>query len=247
VANFVASDSVGSGSIGYVEYAYAWGRGFPVASLKNASGNFSQPTATNVSTALMHATLNPDLTQNLVGTYRAPEANAYPISYYSYLITPTALESGFDTAKGFVLGTWILYDVCAGQREAAPLGYAPLPPNIVQAAFDAVGRIPGAPTPPPLDYAHCPNPTLVITPASVRADVVRAFDSGEIQGEGIETSLLAKLDAAAAARSIGDCATAADVYNAFINEVEAQGDKKIAPGAATQLTNEAQQLILHCA
>ncbi len=172
VANFVANDALGSGSIGYVEAGYAFGRGFPVASLHNASGNYTQPSSQNVATALTHATLNADLTQNLVRVYRAPEATAYPMSSYSYMILPcvvpssqvstcsTDMPANFDSSKGFVLGTWIIYIACAGQREAAPLGYSPLPPNLVQADFDAVSRLPGHPAIPPLDYNHCPNPTL---------------------------------------------------------------------------------------
>jgi len=160
VANFVASDTLGSGAIGYVEAGYAFGRGFPVASLHNLSGHFAQPTAANVSTALTHAKLHADLTQDLTFVYRAPEANAYPMSSYSYLITPTAQGFGFDRSKGYVLGTWIIYIACGGQREAAPLGYSPIPPNLIQADFDAVRRIPGAPAPPPIDPQHCPNPTV---------------------------------------------------------------------------------------
>jgi phosphate transport system substrate-binding protein len=79
------------------------------------------------------------------------------MSSYSYLMTQT---TGFDPAKGFVLGTWMIYIACGGQREAAPLGYSPLPPNLIADVFAAVRRIPGAPTPPPLNYQHCPNPTL---------------------------------------------------------------------------------------
>lgn len=171
VAGFIANDQIGSGSIGYVESGYAYGRAFPVGSLMNASGNFTQPRPDNVSTALTHATLNADLTQNLGGVYRAPESNAYAMSGYSYLITPTAEGFGFDTAKGYVLGSWIIYSACAGQAEAPLLGYSPLPPNLVAAEFDAVKRIPGAPAPPPLDPQHCPNPTVT----NPQADQVITF------------------------------------------------------------------------
>lgn len=169
VANFVSNDAIGSGSIGYVEAGYAFGRSFPVASLHNVSGYYTQPTSQNVSTALAHATLNSDLTQNLTGVYRARDANAYPMSSYSYMITPTATGFGFDASKGAVLGTWIIYIACAGQREAAPLGYSPLPPNLVRADFAAVARIPGAPTPPPIDRVHCPNPTVTNAPSGSAA------------------------------------------------------------------------------
>ena len=49
---------------------------------------------------------------------------------------------------------------CAGQKEAAPLGYSPLSPNLVKDVFAAVRRIPGAPAPPPLTASACPNPTI---------------------------------------------------------------------------------------
>lgn len=166
VANFVANDAIGQGAIGYVEAGYAFGRGFPIAHLHNSSGNFT-PSANDpgvfsndVATALAHATLNADLTQNLGGVYNAPESNAYPMSSYSYLITQT---TGFDPAKGNVLGTWLLYIACAGQQEATPLGYSPLPPNLVSDVFHAEQRIPGAPPPPPIDPQHCPNPTVTGT------------------------------------------------------------------------------------
>jgi phosphate ABC transporter phosphate-binding protein len=155
VANFVANDAIGKGSINYVEYGYATQRGFPVVAVKNKSGNFTTATPNNVATALTHANLYPDLTQNLSKVYTAPESNAYPISSYSYLITET---TGFDPAKGNVLGQWLIYIACEGQQESALLGYSPLPQNLVEAVFDAVRRIPGAPAPPPL--SQCDNPTI---------------------------------------------------------------------------------------
>ncbi len=160
VASFISQDTVGRGAIGYVEAGYAYGRDFPVGNLHNKSGHFVQPSSQNVATALTHATLNHDLTQNLVGVYNAPEANAYPMSSYSYMITPTAQAFGFTAAKGAVLSGWIVYIACKGQQSAAPLGYSPLPKNLVQADFAAVDRIPGHVATPPLDYEHCPNPNL---------------------------------------------------------------------------------------
>jgi phosphate transport system substrate-binding protein len=157
VANFVADDQIGQGSIGYVEAGYAFGRAFPVSSLRNRSGNYTQPTSNNVATALRHATLYADFTQNLVGVYNAPDASAYPMSSYSYLITPT---TNITAAKGFVLGTWLIYIACAGQREAPLLGYSPLPPNLVQDVFTQEQKIAGAPRPPAITPQTCPNPTV---------------------------------------------------------------------------------------
>jgi hypothetical protein len=108
-----------------------------------------------VSLALTHATLNSDLTQNLGGVYAAPEASAYPLASYSYLIAPT---KGFDPAKGAVLGAFIIYAVCGGQQWAESLGYSPLTQNLVEAAFNAEKQIPGAPKPPSM--ANCDNPAI---------------------------------------------------------------------------------------
>jgi phosphate transport system substrate-binding protein len=157
VANFISSKAVGNGAIGYVEAGYVYEHSFTPVYLKNRSGYYAGPSSYNDAVALTHATLNDDLTQNLGGVYAAPEKNAYPLASYSYLVTQT---TGMDPAKGAVLGRWIIYIACAGQKEAAPLGYSPLPKNLIQDVFDAVGRIPGAPATPPITAAGCPNPTV---------------------------------------------------------------------------------------
>jgi len=157
VANFVSNPSVGVGSIGYVEAGYVYEHNMTPVFIKNRSGDYSAPSSYNVATALQHATLNKDLTENLLGVYNAPERNAYPLASYSYLITQT---TGFDPAKGAVLGQWINYIACAGQQEAAPLGYSPLPRNLIADDFAAVQRIPGAPASPAITPSTCANPTV---------------------------------------------------------------------------------------
>lgn len=157
VANFVANTSTGVGSLTYVETAYALQRGFPVAAVKNASGNFTLPTAANVASALTKATLNADRTQNLDGVYVNASADAYPISSYSYMIIPT---TGLNAEKAKVIGQYAVYFACEGQQKAAVLGYSPLPENLVKAVFDAVSSLAGADAPPALTPATCANPTL---------------------------------------------------------------------------------------
>jgi phosphate transport system substrate-binding protein len=228
VANFVANDAVGSGSIGYVEAGYAFGRGFPVASLHNASGNFTQPTSSSVATALTHATLNADLTQNLTAVYRAPEPNAYPMSSYSYMVTPTA---NFDPAKGFVLGTWLIYIACAGQREAAPLGYSPLPPNLVADVFGAVKRIPGAPTPPPVDAAHCANPTIIAA----------ATGGGNTSGHSSASSAAANGGGGGGSGPAASAAAAASAAGASAAAATGAGGVSAATGTAAATLGDAQR------
>jgi phosphate transport system substrate-binding protein len=164
IANFVANPGLGVGAIGYVEAGYAIGRRFPVVAVKNQSGHFTLPTAQNVATALTHTILDTQPgpkfgTSNLSHVYTAPEANAYPISSYSYMIVPT--DNSITPDKGAVLGKFINYFACAGQQEAARLGYSPMPKQLVGFAFDAEKKIPGAPPAPALTYKACPNPTFV--------------------------------------------------------------------------------------
>jgi phosphate transport system substrate-binding protein len=233
VANFVANDAVGKGAIGYVEAGYAFGRSFPVASLHNAAGFFTQPTYSNISTALRHATLNPDLTQNLTAVYMAPEVNAYPMSSYSYMITQT---SGFDPAKGFVLGSWLIYIACAGQAEAAPLGYSPLPVNLVQDVFNQEQRIPGAPRPPPLDAAHCANPTLTGNfgrpahgPGRTASVLAPASSSAAATATAAGTSANASENAKASSSAAG-----AEAGVPTLSEAQREAELKLAAGAAGQ-------------
>jgi len=157
VANFVAAP-YNNGAITYVEYGYAKERGFPVASVLNKAGYYTQPDAKAVAIALQGARINPDGTQILSGVYNFSDARAYPVSSYSYMIVPTTEVAPFTRAKGEPLGRYILYFLCAGQQKAEQLGYSPLPKNLVQLGFEAVKRIPGAPTPPPI--ASCTNPTI---------------------------------------------------------------------------------------
>jgi phosphate ABC transporter phosphate-binding protein len=169
VANYVAAQ-YGEGAITYVETAYALQRQFPVASVKNAAGVYTQPTSDAVSIALTKARLNPDSTQILDGVYTNPDRRAYAISSYSYMIVPAAEQFNFTRDKGETLGKFIKYFLCAGQKQAAPLGYSPLPPRLVSFGYDAIKAIPGAPDPGALpadlakptkaDFDACPNPTF---------------------------------------------------------------------------------------
>jgi len=158
VANFVAAP-YNNGAIGYAESAYGVERGVPLASLLNVAGQYVQPTAVNVAVALTKAIINADHTQNLLGVYVNPDPRTYPMSSYSYMIVPTSpVTYPMDMSKGTTLGQFVLYFLCQGQQEAAPLGYSPLPPNLVQLGFSVEAQIPGAPPPPAL--SACNNPTI---------------------------------------------------------------------------------------
>lgn len=143
IASFVANPNAGRGSIGYAEAGYALQAGLPVAYVRNTAGSWTQPTARAVAVALLEARENPDGTQNLSGVYFNARPESYPISSYNYAIVPSDENFGFSPDKGDVLRSFIIYAVTEGQSKAAPLGYSPLPPNLVDAALRGAGAIPG--------------------------------------------------------------------------------------------------------
>ena len=73
------------------------------------------------------------------------------------------------TAQGAELAQFITFVACLGQSKVAQLGYTPLPPNLVEDAFQAAGRLPGGVTPPPPTAANCPNPTITGGLSSISA------------------------------------------------------------------------------
>jgi len=150
IASFVSNPNAGKGSIGYAEAGYALQAGLPVAYVRNTSGAWTQPTARNVAVALLDARENPDGTQSLGGVYRNPRPESYAISSYNYAIVPTDGNFGFGKDKGDVLRAFVIYCVTEGQSKAAPLGYSPLPPNLVDSALRGLASVPGDLAIPPL-------------------------------------------------------------------------------------------------
>ncbi len=86
---------------------------------------------------------------------------------------------------------------------------------------------------------------VIVTAESIKEDVKQFVGSGEVTlDEG--SSLLGILNAAAQARASGNCATANRIYQAFVNEVEAQSGKGVSATAAAIMTSDAQYLMTHC-
>ena len=201
-ANYVSALS-SLGSITFVETAFAKEHGFPVASLVNASGAAVQPSSLNVATALEAAQLHSDLTQDLTAVYVNNLANAYPLSAYSYLVAPCSpglaaaaqstcaggpgTTSPFAAQKGQALGQFAAFLACAGQAKMASLGYSPLPPVLVQADFNAIGRMNGGVQPPAPTAQNCKNPYVDGEIPLPGSPVVDGVSGGGIGGTGSTT------------------------------------------------------------
>ncbi|GMA86701.1 hypothetical protein GCM10025868_19510 [Angustibacter aerolatus] len=114
---------------------------------RNAAGYFTLPTQYNVAVALTQAQINTDksspnyLLQNLDRVYTYRDVRTYALSSYSYMIIPTAAnDQTMTTGKRQTLADYLKYSICEGQREMGPIGYSPLPINLVQAAFDQTAK-----------------------------------------------------------------------------------------------------------
>jgi phosphate transport system substrate-binding protein len=123
-----------------VETAYAIQRNFPVASVKNASGDYTQPGAVNVASALAYATQNADGTHTL--NFDGVGPHVYNPSTYSYLLTPT---TGWSAAKGATMSQFANYSLTLGQQKAPEIGYASLGLSLEQYGVNSVKQnVPGA-------------------------------------------------------------------------------------------------------
>jgi len=88
--------------------------------------------------------------------------------------------------------------------------------------------------------------SIIVTADSIKDDVRQFLQNGAIKNAGEASSLLAELDAAAAARAGGDCSTAGKIYRAFVQELQAQSGKGVDVSAAAIMIADAQYLSAHC-
>ena len=147
----VAGDvAVNPGAIGAVQLQYAVDDGFTgsdpsksVASVKNASGDYTQPTPVDVASALAYATQLPDGTHKL--DFDGVGPHVYNPSTYSYLLTPT---TGWPSSKGAVMSAFVNYVLTLGQQGAPKIGFASLGLSLERYGINAVtADVPGAVVP----------------------------------------------------------------------------------------------------
>ena len=115
------------GGIGYVELSYALQNKMAYASLKNASGNFVQPTAESFAAAAASADWANAKDFNLVIT-NAPGAQAWPITATNFILV---YKQPKDAAKAKHTLDFFKWAYEQGQAQANELDYVPLPPELV--------------------------------------------------------------------------------------------------------------------
>jgi phosphate transport system substrate-binding protein len=117
------------GSIGYVELAYAKQNGLAYATMRNAAGQFVEPTLESITAAAgaIADTLS-DNSDYRVSVINANGATAYPISSMTWLLV---YQNQTDAVKGRALVDFIRWAYDKGQKEAPSLDYAPLPEKML--------------------------------------------------------------------------------------------------------------------
>jgi phosphate transport system substrate-binding protein len=113
------------GAIGYVELAYANQNKLALAELKNADGHFVKPTLESTSAAAAGVTMPADYRVSITN---AAGKDSWPIASFTYLLVH---KDQADAKKGDALVKFLWWATHEGQKEAAPLDYAPLPKAVV--------------------------------------------------------------------------------------------------------------------
>ncbi|MDF2696899.1 MAG: Phosphate transporter, periplasmic phosphate-binding protein PstS, partial [Labilithrix sp.] len=121
-------------AIGYVELAHARQANLPVALVQNRAGAYVAPTLVSLDRAVRSALprMPEDLRLSIVDS---EDEGAYPIAALSFIILPREAK---ERSKAEALARFVWWGLHDGQRHAAALDYAPLPPEIVTRAERAV-------------------------------------------------------------------------------------------------------------
>jgi phosphate ABC transporter phosphate-binding protein len=125
-------------AIGYVELAYALQNGMSVAAIQNPAGNWIQPSLASTQSAVQSGAASGlpagDASWVNVSLLNTPDANAYPIVSFTYLLAYKELNviPQMTQERATTLVQFLWYVVHDGQQLAPSLAYAQLPSNVVQ-------------------------------------------------------------------------------------------------------------------
>ena len=116
------------GAVGYVELIYAISNRLPYADVKNAEGQFVQPSLESVTAAAAGTKLKAD-TDFRVSITNAEGAGSYPIASFTWLLVHKDTK---DPAKAKLVKDFLAWMITPeAQAMAAELHYSPLPKEVV--------------------------------------------------------------------------------------------------------------------
>ena len=124
------------GSVGYVEQVYARQNDLPMASIRNAAGEFVAPgiEATTAAAVGIEARI-PENNDFRLSIVNAGGPGAYPIASWTYLLISPHME---DCARATALLELVEWALMEGEGDAVALGYAPLTMEIRVRAMNAL-------------------------------------------------------------------------------------------------------------
>jgi phosphate transport system substrate-binding protein len=132
------------GAFGYVEVAFARQNRLGIAELQNKNGKFVAPTAAAATAAAEAAVAQfsptTDYRVSIVNT--AGDAT-YPIASFTWLLV---YRNMLDAKKAKTLSDFVRFGLTEGQKDAAPLDYAPLPSALATRLIARADSIALAPT-----------------------------------------------------------------------------------------------------
>ena len=125
------------GSIGYVELIYALQNKIAYGAVRNMDGNYVKASLDTITQAAA-ATEGKMPADFRVSITNAPGKNAYPIASFTWLLF---YENPKDKTKARTMVDFMKWALTDGQKYCAELGYAPVPPSVVQLELAALSRI----------------------------------------------------------------------------------------------------------
>ncbi len=129
------------GAIGYVEFIYALRNQLGYGKVRNREGEYVEASLESIAVAAGQATgigvemPGDDLKVSIVN---APGSGAYPISSFTWFVTPVHMA---DEAKRAAMTGFLKWMLGPGQAQAAALGYLALPRGVVSREQAAIAQM----------------------------------------------------------------------------------------------------------
>jgi phosphate transport system substrate-binding protein len=116
---------------------YALQNNISYGSVQNMAGDFVRADVASVTAAAASASgkMPPDFRVSITN---APGKGIYPISSFTWLLL---YESPKDKAQSKIMVDFVKWALTDGQKFAAPLGYAPLPEEVVKLEMAALTKV----------------------------------------------------------------------------------------------------------
>src|ERR1700736_1663075 len=125
------------GAIGYVELIYAKQNDITYGAVQNAAGEYVRASLDSVTAA------GASVAANMPSDFRVSITNAagkgvYPISSFTWILL---YQNPTDKVRGKIMVDFMKWALADGQKDVAPLGYAPLPKEVVALEMQALQKI----------------------------------------------------------------------------------------------------------